>query len=196
MLYDISEKKKYLKENLSQKRYTHSLNVAEECRKLAVKYGEDPDKAYFAGLLHDICKELPDDEQKKIVLESNFSVCREELETRSLWHAIAGAYFIKAHFGVEDIDIINAVRFHTVGRAGMTRLEEIVYIGDLISADRDYKDVDRMRKISYTDINSAMLEAFSYSIKSVVKKGGLIPICTAEGYNFYTRLYKNEKNKK
>ncbi len=196
MLYDISEKKKYLKENLSQKRYTHSLNVAEECRKLAVKYGEDPDKAYFAGLLHDICKELPDDEQKKIVLESNFSVCREELETRSLWHAIAGAYFIKTHFGVEDIDIINAVRFHTVGRAGMTRLEEIVYIGDLISADRDYKDVDRMRKISYTDINSAMLEAFSYSIKSVVKKGGLIPICTAEGYNFYTRLYKNEKNKK
>ncbi len=196
MLYDISEKKKYLKENLSQKRYTHSLNVAEECRKLAVKYGEDPDKAYFAGLLHDICKELPDDEQKKIVLESNFSVCREELETRSLWHAIAGAYFIKTHFGVEDIDIINAVRFHTVGRAGMTRLEEIVYIGDLISADRDYKDVDRMRKISYTDINSAMLEAFSYSIKSVVKKGGLIPICTAEGYNFYTRLYKSEKNKK
>lgn len=196
MLYDISEKKKYLKENLSQKRYTHSLNVAEECRKLAVKYGEDPDKAYFAGLLHDICKELPDDEQKKIVLESNFSVCREELETRSLWHAIAGAYFIKTHFGVEDIDIINAVRFHTVGRAGMTRLEEIVYIGDLISADRDYKDVDRMRKISYTDINSAMLEAFSYSIKSVVKKGGLIPICTTEGYNFYTRLYKNEKNKK
>lgn len=196
MLYDISEKKKYLKENLSQKRYTHSLNVAEECRKLAVKYGEDPDKAYFAGLLHDICKELPDDEQKRIVLESNFSVCREELETRSLWHAIAGAYFIKTHFGVEDIDIINAVRFHTVGRAGMTRLEEIVYIGDLISADRDYKDVDRMRKISYTDINSAMLEAFSYSIKSVVKKGGLIPICTAEGYNFYTRLYKGEKNKK
>lgn len=196
MLYDTSEKKKYLKENLSQKRYTHSLNVAEECRKLAVKYGEDPDKAYFAGLLHDICKELPDDEQKRIVLESNFSVCREELETRSLWHAIAGAYFIKTHFGVEDIDIINAVRFHTVGRAGMTRLEEIVYIGDLISADRDYKDVDRMRKISYTDINSAMLEAFSYSIKSVVKKGGLIPICTAEGYNFYTRLYKNEKNKK
>ncbi len=196
MLYDISEKKKYLKENLSQKRYTHSLNVAEECRKLAVKYGEDPDKAYFAGLLHDICKELPDDEQKRIVLESNFSVCREELETRSLWHAIAGAYFIKTHFGVEDIDIINAVRFHTVGRAGMTRLEEIVYIGDLISADRDYKDVDRMRKISYTDINSAMLEAFSYSIKSVVKKGGLIPICTAEGYNFYTRLYKSEKNKK
>lgn len=196
MLYDVSEKKKYLKENLSQKRYTHSLNVAEECKKLAIKYGEDPDKAYFAGLLHDICKELPDDEQKKIVLDSNFSVCREELDTKSLWHAIAGAYFIKTYFGVEDIDILNSVRFHTVGRAGMTRLEEIVYIGDLISADRDYKDVDRIRKIAYTNLNLAMLEGFSYSMKSVIKKGGLVPICTAEGYNFYTRLYKNEKNKK
>lgn len=196
MLYDPSEMKKYLKEHLSQKRYTHSLNVAEECRKLALKYGEEPDKAYFAGLLHDICKELHDDEQKKLVLESNFTVCREELETRSLWHAIAGAYFIKTNFGIEDIDILNSVRFHTVGRAGMTRLEEIVYLGDLISADRDYKDVDRMRKISYTSLDRAMLEAFAFSIKSVVKKGGLVPICTAEGYNFYTRLCREEKTKK
>ena len=196
MLYDPSEMKKYLKEHLSQKRYTHSLNVAEECRKLALKYGEEPDKAYFAGLLHDICKELRDEEQKKLVIESNFTVCREELETRSLWHAIAGAYFIKTKFGIEDIDILNSVRFHTVGRAGMTRLEEIVYLGDLISADRDYKDVDRMRKISYTSLNRAMLEAFAFSIKSVVKKGGLVPICTAEGYNFYTRLCREEKPKK
>ncbi len=194
LLFDPDEKKKYLKANLSAKRYVHSLNVAAECRKLAEKYGEDPDKAYFAGLLHDICKELPDADQKELVLNSGFTVCREEIETRSLWHAIAGAYFIKTKFGVEDIDILTAVRFHTVGRAGMSRLEEIVYLGDLISADRDYKDVDRMRKLSYSDLNSAMLEAFAFSIKSVVKKGGLVPVCTAEGYNFYTRLVREEKN--
>ncbi|MDE6780278.1 MAG: bis(5'-nucleosyl)-tetraphosphatase (symmetrical) YqeK, partial [Ruminococcus sp.] len=138
----------------------------------------------------------PDLEKKKLVLVSSFAVCREELETKSLWHAIAGAYFIKTNFGVEDIDILNSVRFHTVGRAGMTRLEEIVYMGDLISADRDYKDIEKMRKIAYTSLNSAMLEGFAYSIKSVVKKGGLVPICTAEGYNFYTRLHREEKNKK
>ena len=194
MLYDTGEKKKYLKEILSQKRYQHSLNVAAECRKLALKYGEDPYKAYFAGLLHDICKELPDEEQKALVINSGFTVCREELETRSLWHAIAGAYFIKTNFGVEDIDILNAVRFHTVGRAGMSRLEEIVYLGDLISAERDYKDVDKMRKLTYTSLNAAMLEALSFSMKSVIKKGGLIPVCTAEGYNFYTRLEREEKS--
>ena len=190
--YDPDDKKKYLKANLSLKRYTHSLNVADECRKLAEKYGEDPDKAYFAGLLHDICKEMPDDQQRALVNESGYTVCREELETRSLLHGIAGAYFIKKEFGIEDIDILNSIRFHTVGRAGMSRLEEIVYIGDLISAERDYKDVDKMRKLAYADLNAAMLEAFAFSMKSVIKKGGVIPICTAEGYNFYTRLTKGK----
>lgn len=188
LLYSPDEKKKYLKENLSQKRYQHSLNVASECRKLAEKYGEDPDKAYFAGLLHDVCKELSGEKQKALVLKSGFAVCREELETRSLWHAIAGAYFVKNVFGVEDIDIINSIRFHTVGRAGMTRLEEIVYLADLISADRTYKDVEKMRRFVYSDLNEAMLEAFRFSIKNVVKKEGMIPLCTVEGYNFYSRL--------
>lgn len=195
MFYNTEEKKKYLKENLSQKRYQHSLNVAAECRKLAEKYGEDPDKAYFAGLLHDVCKELHDEEQKVLVFESRFAVCREELETRSLWHAVAGAYFVKNVFGVEDIDIINSIRFHTVGRAGMSRLEEIVYLGDLVSADRNYKDVDKMRKIVYNDLNEAMLEALRFSIKSVIKKNGMLPLCTVEGYNFYSRLLKERKKK-
>ena len=190
MLYDAEEKRKYLEKNLSAKRYEHSLNVAAECRKLAEKYGEDPEKAYFAGLLHDICKELPAQKQLDLVRESerDFVVCREELETRSLWHGIAGAYFIKTKFGIEDIDILNAVRFHTVGRAGMSRLEEIVYLGDLVSAERDYKDVDKMRKIVYTDIDEAMLAALAFSVKSVIKKGGVIPPCTTEAYNFYTRI--------
>lgn len=196
MQYAPEEKKKYLKDSLSQKRYQHSLNVAAECRKLAEKYGEDPDKAYYAGLLHDICKELPDAEQKELVEKSGFAVCREELETRSLWHGIAGAYFVKERFGVEDIDIINAIRFHTVGRAGMSRLEEIVYLGDLVSAERDYKDVDKMRKLVYTDLNEAMLYALVFSIKSVIKKGGVIPPCTVDAYNFYTRLQKEEKSSK
>ncbi|MBR4627727.1 MAG: bis(5'-nucleosyl)-tetraphosphatase (symmetrical) YqeK [Ruminococcus sp.] len=193
MLYDPENKKKFLKEQLSAKRYGHSLNVAAECRKLAEKYGEDTEKAYFAGLLHDICKELPDDVQRELVIHSGFTYSREELETRSLWHAIAGAGLVRDKFGIEDIDILNAIRFHTVGRAGMSRLEEIVYLGDLISADRDYKDVERMRKLAYTSLNEAMLEAFSFSIKSVVKKGGLIPLCSVEGYNFYTRLQRDEK---
>lgn len=191
-MYNIAEKKAFLKEWLSKKRYIHSVNVSEESVKLAKLYGGDVERAEYAGLLHDVCKELPPEEQHNLVIESKFAVCREELESRSLWHGIAGAYFIKREFGIEDIDIINAVRFHTVGRAGMSRLEEIVYLADLISADRDYKDVEKMRKLVYSNLEKAMLEAFKFSIESVLKKGGVIPACTVEGYNFYVRICKKD----
>ena len=193
-LYNIEEEKFFLKERLSKKRYIHSINVSEECVKLAKIYGEDIEKAEYAGLLHDICKELPFEEQYDMVVESKFAVCREELESRSLWHGIAGAYFIKKEFGIEDIDIINAVRFHTVGRAGMSRLEEIVYLADLVSADRDYKDVEKMRKLVYSDLEKAMREAFEFSIESVLKKGGTVPVCTVEGYNLYVRICRKKEN--
>ena len=195
-MYEIEDKIEFLKENLSQKRFQHSLNVAAECRKLAEKYGEDQDKAYFAGLLHDICKEMPAEVQLDLVKRSGFTVCREELETKSLLHGIAGAFYVKEHYGVADIDILNAIRFHSVGRAGMSRLEEIVYLGDLVSAERDYKDVDKMRRVTYQSLDAAMLEALEFSIKAVIKKGGLIPVCTVESYNFYRRLQKEDKPKK
>ena len=67
--------KKYLREHLSKKRYTHSLNVAAAAVELARKYDGDTDKAYTAGLLHDIAKELPAEEQLELVMQSQLDVC-------------------------------------------------------------------------------------------------------------------------
>ena len=68
-----------------------------------------------------------------------------------------------------------------------------VYLGDLVSAERDYKDVEKMRRLVYTDLNEAMLYALTFSIKAVLKKKGLIPPCTIDGYNFYTALLKQDE---
>ena len=97
-MYNIEDKKIFLKERLSKKRYIHSVNVSEESVRLARLYGADAERAEFAGLMHDVCKELPAQEQYSLAVESGFSVCREELESRSLLHGIAGAYFIKKQF--------------------------------------------------------------------------------------------------
>ncbi len=177
--------KDFLKNRLSEKRYTHSLNVADECRKLAQRYDEDEERAYFAGLVHDVCKEVPAEELRKLAEESNLDVSPAELETKALWHAVAGGAFVRDSLMIEDEDIISAVRFHTIGRAGMSRLEEIVYIGDLVSADRTYKDVKKFRKLAYQDMDKVMLEALVFSIESVTDKKGLIPEYTIEAYNFY-----------
>ena len=67
-MYSLEELKSFLKKRLSKKRFIHSLNVADEAYKLAGMYGEDPDKAYLAGLLHDVCKESPTAEQEELML--------------------------------------------------------------------------------------------------------------------------------
>ena len=195
-MYHFDENRAFLKARLSKKRYTHSLNVAHEAQRLAELYGEDPEKAYFAGLMHDVCKELPAEEQEELVRASSFVVSKEELVTKPVWHGIAGAYFLQVRMGVTDPDVLNAVRYHTVGRAGMTRLEEIVYLADLISEDRTYDGVEQMRQLCLTSINAAMLEGIQFSIETTLKKGGYLPPVTVEAYNQYIFCEKQEKHHK
>lgn len=195
-MYHFDENRAFLKARLSKKRYTHSLNVAHEAQRLAELYGEDPEKAYFAGLMHDVCKELPAEEQEELVRASSFVVSKEELVTKPVWHGIAGAYFLQVRMGVTDPDVLNAVRYHTVGRAGMTRLEEIVYLADLISEDRTYDGVEQMRQLCLTSINAAMLEGIRFSMETTLKKGGYLPPVTVGAYNQYIFCEKQEKHHK
>lgn len=188
--------KSLLKERLSKKRFNHSLGVAQAAMKLAQLYGEDADKAYLAGLVHDICKEEEPEIQKMLMLEGDMNLSGAELSSKALWHGPAGAYFIKTELGIDDKDILNAVRYHTVGRASMSRFEEIIYIADLISDDRDYKDVDSMRKLAFSDFEKAMYEAVCYSISNVVKKRNYIPESTLDLYNQYTYLHSVRKKTK
>ena len=182
--------KKYLRENLSKKRYTHSLNVAAAAVELARKYDGDADKAYTAGLLHDIAKELPPEEQLALVKQSKLDVCEIETKSVPLFHAIAGAELVQRLFDIRDPEIITAIRRHTVAAGGMSRLDVIIYIADLISADRDYKDVGRMRKLADKNLERAMCEALRFSISDSVSKGNSIPISTLEAYNEYIRYKK------
>ncbi|MBE6876601.1 MAG: HD domain-containing protein [Ruminococcus sp.] len=184
-MYEVKEKITFLENRLSQKRFRHSCNVAKAACQLARQYGADAEKAYFAGLVHDICKEIPFEEQYQMMQAGDYLPDLAELNSRKLWHGIAGAYFIQKQFGVDDTDILNAVRFHTVGRAGMSLLEEIIYIADMISEERDYKGVDKMRRLAQKDLQTAMLEALQDALTSVMKKNGLLSQNTIEAYNYY-----------
>lgn len=195
-MYSAEELTDILDIRLSKKRYQHSLNVAEEAKRLAEHYGYgDVKKAYAAGLIHDICKEIPKEEQLAMVKASSMDVTEVELVTPPLYHAIAGALYAEQALNINDADILNAIRYHTVGRAKMSRLEEIIYLADLISADRSYKDVAKMRKIAYQSIEKAMLEALRFSVADVVGKGSMLPSHTIEAYNYYISIKKKAKEK-
>ena len=177
------EYKEILKERLNPKRYNHSLCVADEAVRLAKKYGGDCDKAYLAGLLHDITKNATEEEHLHIF--SQFGIMLNDVEKRAekLWHAISGAAYIEHILGIKDIEIITAVRYHTTAREDMTQLEKLLYLADFTSADRDYDDIDIMRQKVEISMEAALDYALSYTINDLVSRGKALHLDTVKAYN-------------
>ena len=172
-----------IRSKLELRRFQHSLNVAESARYLAEKYGGDAGKAYTAGLLHDIMKNSSPEEQLGVITEAGIELLPEERANRKLWHAIAGAAYIRKVMGIDDRELYLAVRYHTTGRANMTLLEKIVYLADYISAERDYKDVDVMRKLCDESMDEAVLYALEFGIPDLVRRGSVIHPDSLDLYN-------------
>lgn len=180
---EYADYKKLLRERLTEKRYNHSLCVAQEAYRLALKYGADEQKAYLAGLLHDITKNAPDTEHLNIF--NKFDIILDDIEFNSvkLWHAISGAAYIEYILNIKDKEIISAVRYHTTARKDISLLEKILYLADFTSADRDYEDVGVLRRLVNESLENAYIYALSYSVKELVDKSVPIHTDTFEAYN-------------
>ncbi len=119
-------------ELLGEKRYVHTLAVARLARELALCYGADPQAAYQAGLLHDLMKERTVPELLQKIESSGILIDKEppgQMNPGAL-HALAGFCFARDTLFVKDEDVLNAVRYHTTGRAGMSLLEKVVFAAD------------------------------------------------------------------
>ncbi len=172
-----------LKSRLNEKRYYHSLCVADEAKRLAGKYGGNEEKAYLAGLLHDITKNSPDEEHLQIFKESDIILSDIEKNAKKLWHAMSGAEYVKRVIGVDDPEIIDAIRYHTTAKENMSLLAKILYLADFTSADRDYEDVDVIRKYVDESLDKAFVYALQYSITDLVTQERAIHIDTVKAYN-------------
>lgn len=168
---------------LTPARFAHSLAVAERAEELARRWGADPAKARTAGILHDILKDAAPAAQLQIFRDFAILLDTVERQVPKLWHARAGAVFIERVLGVADPEIVTAVRYHTTGRAEMSRLETVLYLADFTSSDRDYPDVDVLRRLSDEDLDRAMAYALSYTIRDLVKKDRAVHPDTLACYN-------------
>lgn len=169
-MMEIEQIKSLLKGRLTEYRYNHSLNVADEAVRLAEKYGADKEKAYLAGLVHDAMKDVAKDDALKYISDNGIVMTDLEMNAPKLWHAILGAHYIRQTIGIDDSDIINAVRYHTTARSGMSLLEKVIYLADYTSAERDYDGVDQMRKAVDTDLKTAMYIALDFTVNDLKSK--------------------------
>lgn len=166
--------KEKLKSMLTEKRYIHSLGVADAAARLAGRYGVDLEQAYTAGLVHDAAKNLPLEEALEACSRLGVQPDEFELKNPALIHAALGAEYITEQFGITDREIKNAVRYHTTGRAGMSMLERIIYLADMIEANRDFDGVIQLRTLAEIDIDAACITAANMAIRRIIEKNQLI----------------------
>ena len=182
---NLEKYKNWLKNNLNEERYEHSLGTAECASELAQKYGLDKNRAYFCGLIHDCAKCFSKEELETIMCKCS-GLCEGELDNPKTYHAPAGAMVAKEEFCVEDEEILSAIRWHTLGYCGMSEFDKIIFLADKIEPNTrptEYRKVLLDILKEEKGLDKALFRCFSETIKSLVERKLSICQITIDVYN-------------
>lgn len=189
--YDAKPELYWLREKayemLAPKRVAHVVGCEAEAVELALHWGEDPEDAAEAGILHDITKKLVLSEQ--LILCEKYGIINDtaEVENVKLLHAKTGAALARELFNISD-RVYDAIRWHTTGRPDMTLLEKIIYMADYIEPNRDFEGVEKLRKLAYEDLDAAMALGLEMSLEDIRSNGQEPYHATADAYQWYTAM--------
>lgn len=186
--YDAKAELYWLREKahamLKPNRVAHVIGVEAEAVKLANFWGEDPEDAAEAGILHDITKKLVLSDQ--LILCEKYGIINDIAETENvkLLHAKTGAALAREMFGISD-RVYNAIRWHTTGKPDMNLLEKIVYMADYIEPNRDFEGVEKLRELSYENLDEALTLGLEMSLEDIRSYGNEPFRDTVEAYEWY-----------
>ncbi len=162
-----------LKKNLKLPRFNHSIGVMNMAVKLAKIYSVDENNAKFAGLLHDVAKNMTNTELISYCQENGIELDKVKLESPGMLHADVGADIAKKKFGAND-EIVEAIKYHTLANVEMTDLDKIIYLADLIEEGRELPGLEPIREMAYRDLDKALVLALEYCIENVKERGKVI----------------------
>lgn len=178
-----------LEQELNYKRFVHTLAVAGTAASLAMCYGADIEKAEIAGLLHDCAKCLDVRKMQRLCEKAGLEISPYERSSGSLLHSKAGSVLAAEKYGVTDPDLLNAIRFHTTGRPGMSLLEKIIFVADYIEPGRfSAKNLPLVRKMAFADIDEALLKILYDTLVYLNSTGNTVDPMTQKTYDYYKRL--------
>lgn len=171
-----------VKNQLTDHRYHHTIGVMETALVLAEKYGANVKKAELAAIFHDYAKFRPIEEMQQIIIDEGMP--KELLLYNSeLWHAPVGAFLVQNEVGIDDVDILDAIRYHTSGRTNMTILEKIIYLADYIEPGRHFPGVDEVRDIAKESLDKALIKSIQNTVFFLMKKEQPVFPATFNTYN-------------
>ncbi|MCM1049357.1 MAG: bis(5'-nucleosyl)-tetraphosphatase (symmetrical) YqeK [Clostridiales bacterium] len=190
---DLPKIRKAMEKELSPKRYEHTLSVAYTAASLAMVHGEDTESAILAGMLHDCAKCLPGHKLIDICEKNKIHISEAEKENpMALLHAGVGSFLAHDKYGIDNENILNAIRYHTTGRPNMSRLEKIIYIADYIEPGRKHAaNLPQIRRMAFQDLDMTMIKILEDTLAYLSSADGKVDTMTAEAYNYY----KKQQNK-
>lgn len=198
--FNLDAAKQWLRERVSGERFEHSLGAHEKALELAEKFNFPPierEKAGIAGLLHDAAKLMRPPELLQFCQERHIQLNDLDLATPQTLHPYVGAELVREHFDLHDDDVLNAIRFHTTGRAGMSPVEKLVYIADKIEGNtRNPLYIQKMTaQLNFRDLGSldvTMLYILDSTIRFLMDKHQVIHPRTLEARNDFVHLLKQD----
>ena len=158
-----------VKQNTGKSRFEHTLRVADLATKLAIHYGVDVDKTWLAAVLHDLEKNISLDENDRLV--KMYGLDDKYIGNQNLSHSKLAAVVSRDKLGIYDEDILNAIAFHTTGRADMSMLEKIIFVADTCEEGRTYKEASMLRKKAFEKIDDVCIFILKFLKESVENKG-------------------------
>ncbi len=163
--------KKYLKTVVKQSRYEHSVRTAILAEQMCKVYGEDPNKGYLAGIAHDICKDMGEQDMIATAKRDGMPVLDIELNNPFLLHGRASAVVLVEKFNVSDEDVLSAISNHTLGCAGLCNLAKIIFVADKIEPGRPHSSDEYRAKLLAMPLNEMTLAVLNENIEYLASKG-------------------------
>lgn len=183
-----------MKAVLKPSRYLHSIGVEEVSCDLAAINCCDMDKAAIAGILHDCAKAMTIDEMLDLCRAYNAQVSDIEARNEGLLHSKAGALLARHKYGIEDEEILDAIKYHTTGRPGMSVLEKIVFVADYIEPyRRELPRINEIREAAYDDLDRAVVIVAGNTLSYLKESSKEIDKTTEETYEYYKKLISRER---
>ena len=197
-ILDIGQAQDWLRGLLSPERYEHSRGAHDKAVELAEKFGftqAEREKAAVAGLLHDAAKLMPPAELFAYAEQHGMHIDEMDRQAPQTLHPFIGAELVKEKFGIEDEEILNAIRYHTTGRAGMGRVEKVVFVADKIEGNtRNPLYIQKMTsQLDYKDpssLDATMLYILDSTIEFILSKHQVLHPRTVEARNDFVTTLK------
>lgn len=161
----------YAQNHLSSDRYEHSVRVAETCELMCKLYGLDENDGKIAGIAHDICKEISNEEMIELSKKDGKPFEPFEIKKPSLLHGRAAAIKIQSEFGISDKNIIEAIANHTCGCPKLCDLGKILFVADKIEPGRPQSTDEYRSNLFKKTLNGITLSVVEENIEYLAKKG-------------------------